>query len=60
MSVNAPKDSSVDIRLPAVPEYAGEPQLYRELLTIYVAIKSLQAAHTALRVEYDAYVLAHP
>ncbi len=52
-------NSSVNLGLPARPQ-TTDPVLRAELTYIYNAFLAMQAAHDALRAEFDAYVATHP
>ena len=59
MTISAPITSTIDIRLPNTPEFVADPAVYRELVLIYQAIRSLQASiipqyTTANRPTYQA------
>jgi len=43
MSVNAPRDTLVDVRLPTTPEITDDPVVFHELEQLYAAVRSLQA-----------------
>ena len=44
MTISAPINNSIDVRLPNTPELVDDPKVFNELLMVYQAIKNLQAA----------------
>jgi hypothetical protein len=53
-------NSDVNTGLPNLPLNIKDQELFEQLKLIYNAIQILQIAHSQLREEFNAYVLAHP